>query len=891
MWADGAREQILRPHLDNYSRARDTGWVAEREYLQRVCNEFHARVSWRLADHEEPVLEQFDPATQIEEEELDEEEEVKQRARVQQINARIRRWFIYRIRRRHRQTAGLDPRKDPFAVLLGKLSGLSAPPKSRQAYQQFMHEAYEDVVKPAVVERWAAARAANQPETVGRKEPKAGFRAQVAREMFAQLAPSEREGFAVRAKEEGARRKQEFEAGLKGPPSNSPLDRQKCLDALPDFIAPILRGIFDYTGCHSVLLVGGPMPKFGGDLRTMHVAFGQNKTAAAAHFPQWDRERFNNHVLKFMVEYLRTAFTPADCEKAALPADLSQAKYTMPATKDDLLSSDDDDDDDDDADDLLSDDSLAPPAKKQKGVKKAPAPAKSKPAVRDDEAPAKPGKRKRASQDAPSGQSGPAVASSPAGASSPAVASPVASRAPSPPRVTTTTVDTPIGPVTFEDPTAGIAYDDLTYEQQRARNVLRNKVLGEMMRQDLRETLGPVVAKKTTPRPRPRPRRDPAQPNRRSGRLSTGGEDSTQADSAMDVDEGPHRPSPAPSPPASASEPHSPLPDNDMNLDDVVPGQDSNMSDWADELDELESSDRNSIHHRLPDDDDEDGDRRDDGDNSKGNSSKGTGGEGTGGEGTGGEGTGGEGTGGEGTGGEGTGGEGTGGEGTGGEDTGGGIQDGVKDNGGGRAGEGDGSAASESRVRADFAAAVAPPSSQPPPCPPNAQAWFAHARAQLIGVDLGPHFHAALAAWTRIEAACGFAVPPHKLSAKERPDIIQKWINGARGAKQRVPPITDPVAFAASWWRWWGLLQPAWRTTDNDGKWVISESYDGEWDDKLLHWGPNGLLSVVAALYFWGCAVTDSPRLKDEWETAVQDASWILEGLAIFHEKFKAKHR
>jgi hypothetical protein len=62
------------------------GWVAEREYLQRVCNEFHARVSWRLPDHEEPVLGPFDPEAVIEEEELDAEEERSQRERVELLN-------------------------------------------------------------------------------------------------------------------------------------------------------------------------------------------------------------------------------------------------------------------------------------------------------------------------------------------------------------------------------------------------------------------------------------------------------------------------------------------------------------------------------------------------------------------------------------------------------------------------------------------------------------------------------------------------------------------------------------------------------------------------------------------------------------------------------------
>ncbi|KAJ7795428.1 hypothetical protein B0H14DRAFT_2620965 [Mycena olivaceomarginata] len=288
-WAEGAREDILRPHLDGYSRARDVGWVAEREYLQKVCNEFHARVSWRLPDHEEPVLGPFDLEAVIE------EEEQSQREHVELLNA------------------------DPFTLLLSKLSGLSAPPKARQAYQQFMRESHAEKIAPVVAERWAAAQADNDPETVGWKEPKAGFRVRIARKVFAALPQAEKEAIAKRAKDEAAQAKLQYEKALKAPPPNTPEARQACLDGLSDFMAPILRGIYDATGCQSTLLVGSPMPKYSGDLRTLHVAYGRNKTAGAVHFPQWNRERFNNNVLKFMTEYLQTVYTPVDCANAALP--------------------------------------------------------------------------------------------------------------------------------------------------------------------------------------------------------------------------------------------------------------------------------------------------------------------------------------------------------------------------------------------------------------------------------------------------------------------------------------------------------------------------------------------------------------------------------------------
>jgi hypothetical protein len=122
--------------------------------------------------------------------------------------------------------AGLDPRKDPFALLLSQLSGLSAPPKARQAYQQFMRESHVEKIAPVVAERWADARAKNDPDTVGRKEPKAGFRARIAREVFTALPQSEKDAIAKRAKDEAAQAKLEHGKALKSPPPNTPEARQ-----------------------------------------------------------------------------------------------------------------------------------------------------------------------------------------------------------------------------------------------------------------------------------------------------------------------------------------------------------------------------------------------------------------------------------------------------------------------------------------------------------------------------------------------------------------------------------------------------------------------------------------------------------------------------------------
>ncbi|KAJ7028873.1 hypothetical protein C8F04DRAFT_1188146, partial [Mycena alexandri] len=177
LWAEGVRETILTPHIDSYTAALNLGWHQERKYLKGVCREFHARVDWRVEDWDEPTLRPWTPNTLIPVEQLSEADETAKCARIKTLNARIRRWFTYRIRRlrKHRISAGLDPTKDPYAVLLAKLS-------ARQAFQQFMHESYQEKIAPVVTTRWEEERENNSQASERTKEPKAGFRTKVARE-------------------------------------------------------------------------------------------------------------------------------------------------------------------------------------------------------------------------------------------------------------------------------------------------------------------------------------------------------------------------------------------------------------------------------------------------------------------------------------------------------------------------------------------------------------------------------------------------------------------------------------------------------------------------------------------------------------------------------------
>ncbi|KAJ7711502.1 hypothetical protein B0H16DRAFT_1343728, partial [Mycena metata] len=177
----------------------------------------------------------------------------------------------------------------------------------------------------------------------------------------------------------------------------------------------------------------------------------------------------------------------------------------------------------------------------------------------------------------------------------------------------------------------------------------------------------------------------------------------------------------------------------------------------------------------------------------------------------------------------------------------------------------------------------------PPTCPPQAASWFVYTHEQMTQRHLGPHFNGLLAAWIRIEAASRFEHSSGAITKKMRPEQVNRWIQCGRG--QRGNPDTsvpNPAQYERQWWAWWNSLQPVWRGKDADGDWSVAGAYGKEWDG-LLFWGQNGILSVVAALYFWGCAVQEDEECLRAWERAVNDVSWICEGLALFHESFKKK--
>jgi hypothetical protein len=140
--------------------------------------------------------------------------------------------------------------------------------------------------------RWKV-KSINADGSANTTSPGAPFRAAVARDLFKALPEDEQDKIRARAAEEARQAKAEYEAGMKAGPLKTPEARQlcvfltdssyrlqmlifwsflvccRCIDNFGRFTAPIMKGIAEYTGLKGLIIFGGPMPRYGGDIGTV----------------------------------------------------------------------------------------------------------------------------------------------------------------------------------------------------------------------------------------------------------------------------------------------------------------------------------------------------------------------------------------------------------------------------------------------------------------------------------------------------------------------------------------------------------------------------------------------------------------------------------------------
>ncbi|KAJ7639823.1 hypothetical protein DFH06DRAFT_945310, partial [Mycena polygramma] len=181
-----------------------------------------------------------------------------------------------------------------------------------------------------------------------------------------------------------------------------------------------------------------------------------------------------------------------------------------------------------------------------------------------------------------------------------------------------------------------------------------------------------------------------------------------------------------------------------------------------------------------------------------------------------------------------------------------------------------------------------------PPCDPGVEKWFADIYAQVSTVNLGGTYNSLLATWASLERGFGYEKMSGKPAAwntklANRPAVLEKWVGIGRGVlggpmgKGVGPDIGDVDLFGKMWWQWWAPVQPEWRVKR------VGQAYGFQRDEypeptsanwsSMRYPGPNGALSFVATLYWWGRALLERGGNPESWNEAVKDVGWVLRGL------------
>lgn len=211
-----------------------------------------------------------------------------------------------------------------------------------------------------------------------------------------------------------------------------------------------------------------------------------------------------------------------------------------------------------------------------------------------------------------------------------------------------------------------------------------------------------------------------------------------------------------------------------------------------------------------------------------------------------------------------------------------------------RANRMNGIGSNEATVVKEVPAPVTPPIGEP--------LWMMQARAHLTTRDLGAEWTACVAAWVRLEGLLNYggASKSSLPATKLRPDEWSKWIRkGHSGLRcyESTPVITNPEDFGTAVVKWWNAIQPPVRRgSDQLPKAIYKNPDDVEGDiwSFLRKGGPNGLISILTPLVWWGQSVSLGSRWQENtlplWRAMVVDVTHSLEAMEEMAGQKRRKH-
>lgn len=163
----------------------------------------------------------------------------------------------------------------------------------------------------------------------------------------------------------------------------------------------------------------------------------------------------------------------------------------------------------------------------------------------------------------------------------------------------------------------------------------------------------------------------------------------------------------------------------------------------------------------------------------------------------------------------------------------------------------------------------------PAGCPRSG--WVQDALDLLTSRDLGATWRALILAWLHFEEKSGFSSAGERLSSHGWPSCVGEWLKHAHSPRF-VPQLGNLDLYERTFVGWWNSLQPDWWNAGDEVEVGGGRSGD-DWSALEGCSGTNGILSALAALFFWGSALADEGNLSAGWTTAVADALYVLQQL------------
>lgn len=171
--------------------------------------------------------------------------------------------------------------------------------------------------------------------------------------------------------------------------------------------------------------------------------------------------------------------------------------------------------------------------------------------------------------------------------------------------------------------------------------------------------------------------------------------------------------------------------------------------------------------------------------------------------------------------------------------------------------------------------------------------WLLDARGFLETCELGKEWSQCVTAWAEFEDRIAEtrttkgALPSMDL----RPEEWTKWtMKGKFGVQpyHLIPDIVSPLEFGTQVLKWWHGMQPTFCQGTHKFPMQLSKStppddIESEWAP-LRKGGPNGLMSVLTLLAWWGKLAPTSTQWEDStfdnWKTVVLDVTETIQAIS-----------